>query len=231
MGMVGWASQGRDDILCGGGGGGWGGGCRLVVAPSCCLHQLSVPLFSKHITTPTNKPCHLETPALVTMLSSSTTGATHKHSLIGPKTQMYCIHTHTFSTIFPLHCVALRHRTHTLGPSCAYGADAHNLWPTVKPTQPVHTKSFHWAICDLSLCASHCRALLRVHMLSFTSKTTSLICWANLDGILGRPFNTRQLSKMVPGKIMPLIMNVYKKNKDETTTIIRFSHLVIQKII
>lgn len=68
-----------------------GGG--LVVAPSCCLHQLSVPLFSEHITTPTNKPCHLETPALVTMLSSSTTGATHRHSLIGPKTQMYCTHT------------------------------------------------------------------------------------------------------------------------------------------
>ncbi len=89
----------------------------LVVAPSCCLHQLSVPVSSEHITTPTNKPCHLETPALVTMLSSSTTGATHRHSLIGPKTHMYCTHTHThnkqpshtFSTIFPSHCVPLRH--------------------------------------------------------------------------------------------------------------------------
>lgn len=46
-----------------------------------------------------------------------------------------------------------------------------------------------------------------------------------MDGILGRPFNTRQLSKMVPGKIMTLIMNAYKKNKDETT--IRFSRLEI----
>lgn len=77
------------------------------MAPSCCLHQLSVPLFSKHITTPTNKPCHLETPALVTMLSSSTTGATHKHSLIGPKRQMYCIHTqpaHTHVVQYS-HCI------------------------------------------------------------------------------------------------------------------------------
>lgn len=80
---------------------GWGGGV-LVVAPSCCLHQLSVPLFSEHITTPTNKPCHLETPALVTMLSSSTTGVTHRHT--------HCtVHTHTLSTIFPSHCVPLRH--------------------------------------------------------------------------------------------------------------------------
>lgn len=91
MGMAGWASQGRDDILCGEEGGG------LVVAPSSCLLWLSLALSCEHITTLTNKPCHLETPALVTMLSGSTTGAAHRHSPIRPNT---CTHTHTKK-----HCV------------------------------------------------------------------------------------------------------------------------------
>lgn len=90
MGMAGWASQGRDDILCGEEGGG------LVVAPSSCLLWLSLALSCEHITTWTNKPCHLETPALVTMLSESTTGAVHRHSPIRPRR-----YTHTYKN----HCV------------------------------------------------------------------------------------------------------------------------------
>lgn len=69
-----------------------GGG--LVVAPSSCLLWLSLALSCEHITTWTNKPCHLETPALVTMLSGSTTGAVHRHSLIGPSRRTHT-HTHT----------------------------------------------------------------------------------------------------------------------------------------
>lgn len=69
-------SQGKDDILCRAGG-------NLLWLRSSCLLRLSAQVSSEHIKTQTNKPCHLETAALVTRLLNGMSAGIWSQSPVG----------------------------------------------------------------------------------------------------------------------------------------------------
>lgn len=58
-------------------------GGDLLWLSSSCLLRLSAPVSSEHIKTQTNKPCHFETPALVTRLLNGTSAGIWSQSTVG----------------------------------------------------------------------------------------------------------------------------------------------------
>lgn len=84
-------SQGKDDILCRAGG-------NLLWLLSSCLLCLSAPDSSEHIKTQTNKPCHFETPALVTRLLSGMSSGIWSYSPVGGCEKCKCVYASDDST-------------------------------------------------------------------------------------------------------------------------------------
>lgn len=139
------------------------------MAPSSCLLWLSLALSCEHITTRTNKPCHLETPALVTMLSESTTRALHRRSPVRPRRHTET-HTHPYKN----------HSVNTISARCTFFIHMYkNTRRTHKASDPQSQETFLWAVRGLSLTASRgwrgWSNELCLHMLSFTIATISLV--------------------------------------------------------
>ena len=74
---------------------GAGRGGDLLWLPSSCLLRLSAQVSSEHIKTQTNKPCHLETPALVTRLLTGVSAGIWSPSTAGEWCVTTCTHTYS----------------------------------------------------------------------------------------------------------------------------------------
>lgn len=130
-------------------------GGNLLWLPSSCLLRLSAPVSSEHIKTQTNKPCHFETPALVTRLLNGMSSGIWSHSPVE-------------SCEVNEHIQASRH-THTHYSILVQMFKLIEIWDELKETQWTNIASgYLWPFLHPFVDEWH--TVLKLNMVSFKSQ-------------------------------------------------------------